>query len=174
MLLPVDGPAARYVLHVDSGGKRVPGERRILNFRVFSIDDERGGSGADIVDARSGVRLGEGWYPVEHYKGQTFRWMQNDGRVFVSVDGATHATLRLLLEVGPSVGSPQAAITVRDGGGHVLARTALAGRGVVAVPLQQLRPGENELVVATSGANKHVPHDPRILNLRLFGASVAR
>jgi hypothetical protein len=174
MLLPVDNRGARYVLHVDGGGKRVPGEARILNFRVFSIDDERGGSGADVVDGRSGVRLGAGWYPVEHDKGQTFRWMENDGRLFVSADGATHATLRMLLEVGPSVGARQASITVRDGGGHTLVQTTLAGRGVVTVPLQQLRPGENELVIAAAGANKHVPRDPRILNLRLFDAAVRR
>ncbi|HWT06417.1 MAG TPA: hypothetical protein VN224_11715, partial [Xanthomonadales bacterium] len=68
----------------------------------------------------------------------------------------------------------QAAITVRDGRGRTLSQTTLAGRGVVTVALQQLQPGENELVVATAGANKHVPHDPRILNLRMFGASVAR
>ena len=174
MLLPVDARAARYVLHVDGGGKRVAGERRILNFRVFSIDDERGGSTGDVVDAHSGVRLGEGWYPVERYKGQTFRWMENDGRVFVAVDGATHATLRMLLEVGPSIGSRQAAVTVRDGHGRALVHLTLAGRGVVTVPLAQLQPGENELVVATTGANKHVPRDPRILNLRLFAASVVR
>jgi hypothetical protein len=174
MLLPAGAGASRYVLHVDGGGKRVPNERRILNFRVFSIDDERGGgASADVVDARGGVRLGEGWYPVERYKGQTFRWMQNDGRVFVAVDGAAHATLRMLMEVGPSIGAGQAVVTVRDARGRTLSRATLAGRGVVTVPLQ-LQPGENELVVATAGANKHVPHDPRILNLRLFGASVTR
>ena len=175
MLLPVGAGASRYVLHVDGGGKRVPNERRILNFRVFSIDDERGGgTGGDVVDARGGVRLGEGWYPVERYKGQTFRWMQNDGRVFVAVDGATHATLRMLMEVGPSVGARQAVVTVRDGTRpNALARDARRARrrdGAAA----ELQPGENELVVSTAGANKHVPHDPRILNLRLFGASVAR
>jgi len=174
MLLPIDVAAPRYVLHVDGGGKRVAGERRVLNFRVFSVDDEGAGAAGDIVDARNGVRLGEGWYPVEHDKGQTFRWMENDGRLFVAVDGATHATLRMLLEVGPSIGARQAAVTVRDGHGRSLSRTMLTGRGVVAVPLQQLQPGENELVVATAGANKHVPRDPRILNLRLFGASVVR
>ncbi|HYW54535.1 MAG TPA: hypothetical protein VE826_11225 [Dongiaceae bacterium] len=174
MLLPTSAGVSRYVLHVDGGGKRVPNERRILNFRVFSIDDERAGAATgDVVDPRGGVRLGEGWYPVERYKGQTFRWLQNDGRVFVAVNGAARATLRMLMEVGPSIGAGQAVVTVRDDHGKTLARATLAGRGVVTVPLQ-LRPGENELVVSTAGANKRVPHDPRILNLRLFGASIAR
>ena len=174
MLLPGESRSVRYVLHVDGGGKRVPGEARILNFRVFSIDDEHGASPADVVDGRNGVRLGAGWYPVERYKGQTFRWMDNDGRIFVAVDGATHATLRMLMEVGPSVGARQTAVTVRDGSGRTLSQTTLAGRGVVTVPLQQLRPGENELIIGAAGANKHIPHDPRILNLRLFDAAVRR
>jgi hypothetical protein len=175
MLLPAGGGEARFVLHADGGGKRVPGERRILNFRVFSIGAQRAGdSVADIVDPRKGVRLGEGWYPVERYKGQTFRWMQNDGKMFVSAGGAAHATLRMLLEVGPSVGSRQDAITVRDARGRTLLRTTLVGRGVVTVPLDQLGSGESEVVIAAAGANKRVPHDPRILNLRLFDASVVR
>ena len=171
MLLPADNREARFILHVDGGGKRIPRTGRILNFRVFSIYDARGGSGGDVVDGR-GVRLGAGWYPVEHYMGQTFRWMHNDGRLFVTVDRAQHGVLRLLLEVGPSVGSPQAAVTVRDARGRTLVRTTLVGRGVVTLPLHQLAPGEDELVIAAAGANKHVPHDPRILNLRLFSAAV--
>jgi hypothetical protein len=80
----------------------------------------------------------------------------------------------MLLEVGPSVGSRQDAITVRDGRGRTLVRTTLVGRGVVTVPLDQLGSGESEVVIAAAGANKRVPHDPRILNLRLFDASVVR
>ncbi|MDQ6942990.1 MAG: hypothetical protein M3169_10830 [Candidatus Eremiobacteraeota bacterium] len=171
MLLPVDNRESRFVLHVDGGGKRIPGTGRVLNFRVFSIYDARGGSGGDVVDGR-GVRLGAGWYPVEHYMGQTFRWMHNDGRLFVSVDRAQHGVLRLLLEVGPSIGARQAAVTVRDGRGRTLVRTTLVGRGVVTLPLQQLPPGEDELVIGAAGANKHVPRDPRILNLRLLSAAV--
>jgi hypothetical protein len=174
MLLPVGASATRFSLHVDGGGRRVPGEQRILNFRVFSLDDELAAAGGrDVVDPRGGVRLGDGWYPLEHYRGQTFRWMAGDGRVFVTADRASRATLRLLLEVGPSLGSRVAPISVHDRHGTVLVRTTLKGRGIVTVPLQ-LEAGENEFVVRVASPNARVPSDPRILNLRLFDAAARR
>jgi hypothetical protein len=173
MLLPTDRGRGRYVLHVDGGGKRVPSERRILNYRVFSLDDGRGASTADVIDPRIGVRVGDGWFPVEHFKGQTFRWLANDGRLVVTADQPKRAALRLLLEVGPSVGSRQAAITVRDRRGRTLIRTTLTGRGGVTVPLQ-LERGENEIVVSVASRSVRVPGERRVLNLRLFGAVLLR
>ena len=173
LLLPVSGSATRYMLHADGGGRHLAGEPRILNFRVFSLDDGAGAAGRDVVDPRSGVRLGEGWGVVERFKGQTFRWLADNGRIFVSADRPARATLRLLLEVGPSVGSRVAAITLADRHGAVLLRTNLNGRGVVTVPLQ-LGSGENEFVLRVASANKRVPGDPRVLNLRLFDANVVR
>jgi hypothetical protein len=174
MLLPRSGGDARYRLHADGGGKSVPGERRILNFRVFTLDDGRGGpSATDIVDARSGVRLGQGWYPVEHYKGQTFRWMAGDGRIFVGADRSTRASLRVLVEVGPGVGSRQASIWVRDRHGRELLRTTIEGRRAVTVPVP-LEPGDNEFTISVASRNQRVPGEPRILNLRLFSAAAVR
>jgi hypothetical protein len=173
LLLPVGAAATHYVLHVDGGGRRLAGEPRILNFRVFSLDDGLGAAGRDVVDSRSGVRLGEGWGPVERFKGQTFRWLADNGRIFVSAGRPARATLRLLLEVGPSVGSRVAQISIADGHGTVLLRTALNGRGVVTVPLQ-LGSGENEFVLRVASANKRAPGDPRVLNLRLFDANALR
>jgi hypothetical protein len=174
MLLPRSDGDARYRLHVDGGGKSIPGERRILNFRVFTLDDGRGGpSTADIVDSRSGVRLGQGWYPVEHYKGQTFRWMAGDGRIFVGADRSMPASLRMVLEVGPGVGSRQASIWVRDRHGRELLRTTIEGRRTVAVPVP-LEPGENEFTISVASRNQRTPGEPRILNLRLFSAGAVR
>ena len=174
MLLPLGASALRFALHVDGGGRRVPGEPRILNFRVFSLDDGLAAAGGrDVVDPRSGVRLGLGWYPLERYNGQTFRWMAGDGRFFVAADRASRATLRLLLEAGPSLGSGVAPISVLDRHGTVLLRTTLKGRGTVTAPLQ-LEAGENEFVVRVTSPNKRVSGDPRILNLRLFDAAARR
>jgi hypothetical protein len=173
LLLPAGNGETRYVLHADGGGKKVPGDPRILNFRVFSLDDGRGGQGGDVVDPRSGVRVGDGWFPLERYKGQTFRWMENDGRLYVSSDRPAHATLRLLLEVGPSVGAREARVTVRDRRGRTLVQTTLNGRGVVSVPME-LERGDNEVVVGVQSRNARVPNERRILNLRLFSASVQR
>lgn len=176
MLLPRSTSEARYYLHVDGGGKRVRGENRILNFRVFHLDDGAPGNaapGGDVVDPRSGVRIGDGWFPVERQNGQNFRWMTNHARLFVSGDRPARATLRMLLEVGPSVGSRQAALTVRDGSNRSLLRTMLSGRGVVLLQVQ-LQRGENEFVLEVASRDKAVPHEHRILNARMFNATVLR
>jgi hypothetical protein len=178
MFLPAGRADARYYLHVDGGGKRVHGESRILNFRVFRLDDGGAGRtapGGDIVDWRSGVRLGDGWFAVERQNGQYFRWMASSARIFVSGDtrARARATLRMLLEVGPSVGSLQAPLTISDGHGRTLLRTMLSGRGVVLLQVQ-LERGENEFVIGVSGANKPVPRERRTLSARLFNATVLR
>jgi hypothetical protein len=176
MLLPLGSSDTRYFLHVDGGGKPVRGEPRVLNFRVFHLDDGGSGagvSGADVVDGRAGVRLGDGWYSLERQNGRNFRWMANHGRIFVTGDRQANASLRMLFEVGPSVGSHQAAVTVRDGHGRTLVRTTLDARGVVLAPLQLDR-GENELVIDVASPNKPVLGERRILNLRLFNASLSR
>ncbi len=176
MLLPGSSADTRYYLHVDGGGKRVPGENRVLNFRVFHLDDGGPGGGAaggDVVDGRAGVRIGDGWYPVERQNSQNFRWMSNHGRLFVSSDRPARATLRMLIEVGPSVGTGQAAMTIRDGLGRTLIRTMLSGRGVVLLQTQ-LERGENQFVIDVESPNKPVRGEHRILNARLFNATVIR
>jgi hypothetical protein len=173
LLLPFGGARTRYVLHADGGGRRVAGERRILNFRVFSLDDGRRGTLGDVVAPRSGLRIGTGWYPVEDYNGEVFRWMHGDGRLMASSDRAARATLRLQLEIGPSVGARSAQISVRDGRGRIVYHTTLAGRSAVAVPVELDR-GRNTFTIAIASRNRRVPHDPRLLNLRLFGAALAR
>jgi hypothetical protein len=174
LLLPAGGAPAKYLLHADGGDRAVRGEPRILNFRVFRLDDQRGASGgADVLDPRGGVRFGAGWFPVERYKGQTFRWMDGEGHLFAGTGTAGSGTLHLLLEVGPSIGSPSAPLTVRDHRGAVIYRTTLRGRGAVTVPVQ-LDSGENEFTLAVAGASKPVPNDRRRLNLRLFAATLQR
>ena len=175
LLLPLARGGTRYLLHADGGGRPVPGEQRILNFQVFALDTTGGAlGGGDVVDARNGVRIGVHWYPIEHYKGLTFRWMDGQGgQLVVSADRPLLTTMRLVLEVGPSVGSRRAALVVRDARGAVVLHATLTGRQVVLVPVD-LRAGENSFTLEVASANRPVPHDPRILNVRLLSAAVLR
>jgi hypothetical protein len=170
LLLPAGGDT-RYVLHVDGGGKRVSGDPRVLNFRVFYLDDVHGALAGDVVEPGSGVRIGAGWYPVEHFNGQTFRWMRNDARLVISSDRGRRATLNMLLEPGPSIGSRAAALTIRDGRGRILLRTTLGARVAVTVPLQ-LQRGDNDVVIGVTSRNSPVSGERRILNVRLFSAAL--
>jgi hypothetical protein len=170
MLLPRHAGQTRYVLHVDGGGRPVKGDPRILNFQVFSLDDRPGsGAAADVADTTSGVRLADGWYPVEQYRGQTFRWMNGDGRLIVSAKRSGSRTIDLDLAAGPSVGSARATLSIRDSRGHEVAHTAISGRHVVAFHVP-VRPGANTFVLHVNSLERPVPHDPRHLNLQLFSA----
>jgi hypothetical protein len=174
LLLPLTGSDARYVLHVDGGGRAVPGEKRILNFRVFALDDGRGGPGDGVVDSASGVRLGAHWLPIERFNGETFRWTDgNDAQILIASPTPLKTSLRLQVEIGPSVGANQTFVAVRDRAGRTLWRERVKGRQVVLVPID-LVAGDNEFRLSVASARKHVPHDPRILNLRLFSAAALR
>jgi hypothetical protein len=175
LLLPVAGGETRYVLHVDGGGRPVPGEKRILNFQVFSLDDTRpGAAGGDVVDPRNGVQLTDHWFPIEHFKGQTFRWMDgNGGTIVVHDDRAQPATLRIVAEVGPSVGAKSTDLAVRDAGGKTVFRTTVSGRRVLLVPVH-LNRGDTAFTLVVSSRGLHVPGDRRILNLRVFSVAALR
>jgi hypothetical protein len=175
LLLPLERGQTRYLLHVDGGGHPVPGEKRILNVQIFSLAEVGpGAGGGDVVDPRNGVQLGAHWYPIEHFKGLTFRWMDGQGgQIIVAADRPLRTTLRMVLEVGPSVGARRTPLTVRDGTGATVFHTTLVGRQVVLVPVN-LYPGENVYSVFVESRRRAVPHDPRILDLRVLSAAVLR
>lgn len=177
MLLPVSGDETRYVLHVDGGGRRIGKDKRILNFRVFSMDaGGYAGPGGDIVDARNGVRIGAHWYPVEHFKGQTFRWLDsNDGTFFVTSNRDLDTKLRLLVAMGPSIGARTTTLTVRDASGKTLSSTTIADARSKKIELPvHLRPGENEFRLDVQTHDKPAPGDKRLLNLRAFSIAALR
>jgi hypothetical protein len=174
LLLPLERGETHYFLHVDGGGHPVPGEKRILNVQIFSLAEVGPGAGGDVVDPHNGVQLGAHWYPVEHYDGLTFRWMNGQGGQFVvAADHPLRTTLRLVLEVGPSVGARRTPLTVQDASGTTVFRTTLAGRQVVLVPVD-LHPGNNVYSLRVESRRRSVPHDPRILDLRVISAAVLR
>jgi hypothetical protein len=177
LLLPPSGGEAHYVLHVDGGGRAVPNEKRVLNFRVFSIDAGGGAAavaGNDIVNPRNGVRLGDHWYTIEHFKGQTFRWVDhNDAQIFVTSDRDMDTKLRLLVALGPSVGARESAVAVRDSQNHVLLRATVKNQQALLVPVH-LKTGENEFIVGVETKNQAVPGEKRLLNLRVFSIAALR
>lgn len=175
LLLPLERGQTRYLLHVDGGGHPVPGEKRILNVQIFSLAEVGPGSGGeDVVDPHNGVRVGAHWYPVEHFNGLTFRWMDGQGaQIVVAADHPLRTTLRLVLELGPSVGARSAPLTVLDASGATVFHTTLVGRQVVLVPVN-LHPGANIYSLHIPSRRRTVPHDPRILDLRMLSAAVLR
>lgn len=163
-------------LHVQGGGQRTPNDKRVLNFRVFSITDASNDQSlaAGPVDIVRGpnLKLGPNWYPLEQYKGDTFRWVDNDAAIQVDSDRRQNRRLQLLLAAGPSVKTPgNVQITLTGFRGRALQTATVKERGTVYLNLP-LNRGRNDFALHTNTTGKRAPGDPRVLNFRVFSISV--
>ena len=122
---------------------------------------------SDIVRG-SGMQLGTGWGVIETFRNETFRWVENDAQIRIIMVQAETAVLSVIVEPGPGVGGRAFLLKVLDGSGRQVDAAPVARRGVVKlfVPIQAGQPNEFRLHV--DGGGKPTPHDPRILNFRIF------
>lgn len=117
----------------------------------------------DIVRAGDGVRLGSGWYPVEHYRNLVFRWVTNDAEITACPD-ANNRTLALLLERGPSIGAGRFVLHIRGNRGDNETATVKPGQ-YVKIAVRDSAPAET-FVLHSDSRNLPVPRDIRKLNFR--------
>jgi hypothetical protein len=115
-----------------------------------------------------GVELGNGWGVVETFRGETFRWVDNDAHIRVTGSQSGDAALLLVVEPGPGVSGKPFLLKALDDSGRQVAAVRVARRGTVQlfVPVGDGKPSEFRLHVDDGG--KAAPHDPRILNFRVF------
>ncbi len=175
--LPVEaGKDAVFRLHVDGGGKRIPKDPRTLNFRVFAIGDAASdqalGAGHPDV-AGSGVKLADNWYPLEEYKGEVFRWVDNDAHFDVSSDRQGNRRLKMVVAPGPGLKRPaDFVISLRDASGREVQKADVRGRQTVYLNLP-LAEGSNRFTLHVDGGGKAgVNGDARTLDFRVFSMSV--
>jgi hypothetical protein len=117
------------------------------------------------------VRIGERWYPLERYGGQSFRWMKQDAAIVVSAGRDGSSSLRIVAEVGPSVGAARTALALRDASGREVFRRTIGGRVTVDVPVS-LRRGASAFTIHVDSRAVKVPRETRILNLRVFSIAL--
>jgi hypothetical protein len=110
-----------------------------------------------------------GWYDLERYRGETFRWMQRDGTVTLILPEAGGSHISILAEAGPSVGFRGARLEVHDASGALLAGAELRGRTAIDVPVGDVK-GAAVLHFSVSGGTSPIPArgDSRTLALRLI------
>jgi len=177
-------------LHVNGGGVTVPGDARVLNFRVFDVgcaEDLPSTSALlqmnadrDIASAAyrqelvtgvtppDGVLLGRGWYAVESSAGTQFRWAANDVELVVTSALGTERQVELDVEPGPGVGSQAFVLQVLDAEGDAVAALPVQGRQVVRTSLPT-RPGSSSVFhLHLEGGGMAAPNDARTLNFRVF------
>jgi hypothetical protein len=174
--LPVTpGKDAAFSLHVDGGGQKVASDPRVLNFRVFSVAKSNGAQlasgGPDIVSDPD-VELGKNWYPLEHFAGETFRWVDNDAQVIVTSKSAQTRRLKVVAAAGPSIVSPANFILqLRDKSGRPIQIGKIKARGTVYLELP-LVAGLNTFALHADSTGRKAPNDARVLDFRVFSLSV--
>ncbi|MDQ3011876.1 MAG: glycosyltransferase [Acidobacteriota bacterium] len=115
---------------------------------------------------------GKGWYLFETSQGEIFRWVNNDAEVICWLPGTTRQELRLEIEPGPGVNGQPFELQILDEAGEVAATLFVNQREVVKAVLPTM-PGRTTIfrLHAPAGGNA-IPTDPRILNFRVFKASL--
>jgi len=174
--LPVQpGHPATFTLHVAGKGKHVPKDPRILSFRVFEIEPGNpapSGPKLQEITRSPNVRIGRNWYPLEHFNGETFRWIDNDAEFIVTSDAVGQKRLRLDVAAGPSIKSPgDFELALEDPSGTQLQLADVHDRGTTYLNLP-LHAGTNAFRLHVTSTGQKAPHDPRVLDFRVFSLSV--
>lgn len=166
--LPSDEGTNLVTLHTVSKNLRVPHEPRLLNFRIFSASlGAPGNCGADIVPDGSPFKIARGWYSLETFQGETFRWVNNNAEILI-LKSAPKLNVEAEIGLGPSLGGRPLSISLRDAAGISIAKVGpIRERSHVIFQLGPVTQGEVlKFTVGTPSA--HVPGDPRMLNFRVF------
>jgi hypothetical protein len=128
--------------------------------------------GADIFDSGGEFQTGPGWYSLERYGAQRFRWASSEVELRVRLNDGS-ASLGLLIEPGPAIGYRPFDLTVRTKSGQPVGRARIQGLTYVefAVPVQ---PGEFTSLILNpensgSGDAVEFPGDDRTMNFRVYG-----
>jgi hypothetical protein len=140
-----------------------PGDPRILKYRVMnftlSIKDD------DVVSAAEGMAVGKGWYPLERFNGERFRWAGPEAIIQIDASAALEA-VKLDIEPGPGVDFGPLKINVfagNDAKGHIV----IKNRERITIPWSRL-PNSPELRLLVNGGGKMVSTDARAMNFRAF------
>lgn len=150
-------------LRAEGGGKSItaPNDTRRLDYRVFKLELS---PARDVVSQAAGLRAGHGWYPLETFDGETFRWAGEE----VTIEAQTFSdvdSIYLDVEPGPGVGSKPFKLSVlSEGKPH--AQIEVKGRQRIEI----MKPtnGATTLKLRAEGGGKTVPSDPRVMNFRAF------
>ena len=165
--LPATQPMLRkFVLRTEGSDKPAPGEIRVLNYRVFKLIFVQ--AIVDILPPEMNARPGEGWYPLETFNGETFRWASNDAKIEIA-DPAELKTLQLEIEPGPGVESKPFTLRVFEDSGVQIAETEIVTRQSVSIPVDGTgREGPLSISLHADGGDRRIGSDQRIMNFRVY------
>jgi hypothetical protein len=122
-----------------------------------------------IVDDRTDLLFGGGWYWIESSEWLTFRWAQRTAEWIVFTPEGEPRGLLVDIEPGPALGHAAFRLDLRDLKGETVAAVRVAGRTRIEIPIPWT-PGRSQVFTlhAEGGAPPVVvPGDPRNLCYRI-------
>ena len=164
--VPVDAPVEEQLRYCESHLIR-------CNTRYGTFALTRGGQRAieavDIALPGSVVTFGRGWFPVEPYGALgVFRWLENDAEVTVKIPDGPSKPFSFALEPGPSAGNQPLILRAVGSDEQILAEAPITGPTEFRVQPPEEKSTVLSFQLRVSGGGLPVPHDPRILNLRVL------
>jgi GT2 family glycosyltransferase len=113
------------------------------------------------------VQLGSGWYPLESFQGEQFRWVNNDAVLYVGPRSSNEEPLTLEIAPGPGLGGAPLVLRVLDRRGRPIQTIEMQTRGIVSLDLPANK-AEASYRLHVEGGGRTIPTDSRILNFRVF------
>lgn len=128
----------------------------------------------DIAGGNLNVALGERWYPLENFRGQSFRWVQNNAVLHMAALDAAQHVLRLVVEPGPGAGGKPILIGARLADGTELPPVTVKWKEPITFDLPPESPRVFTATLHCTTDGKPTATDDRVLNFRVFELAVER
>ncbi len=165
-LPPSEPMIRRLVLRAEGSGIPDSKDGRVLNLRVFKLNFVQ--ATVDILPPGSSARPGSGWYPLETFNGETFRWAANDAQIEIP-EKSNVKHLLLEVEPGPGVGSKPFILRVLEASGAQIAEIEVRTRQTVSIPIGKAEEeGPVSVTLRAEGGGTQIGSDHRIMNFRAF------
>jgi hypothetical protein len=121
----------------------------------------------DVTAPGEGIRFGPGWYGVERYEEDPFRWMAAEAEIIFERPRDAESVLLMDVDAGPSARGGVLSVEAVDRDGSVLAAATIHGRAKLRLNIpSHISSGSFRLRL---GADRvALLHDVRFLVLRLF------
>jgi hypothetical protein len=169
--IPADEPRIhKLLLRPETGDKPALEDPRVLNLRVFKLAFVQ--AVVAIVPPDLNARIGPGWYRLETFNGETFRWAGGKAEIEIA-DASSARTLSLEIEPGPGVEFNPFTLRVLDKNGTEITVSQIATRQIFSIPLESV--SKEQVAVLTflvEGGGKRIGSDPRVMNFRAFQYSL--
>lgn len=139
-----------------------------IGLEALGLQDRPASFSPDITPSDGSISLSGAWYPLEHWAGDTFRWVSNSGTI--TLLPVADGTERIEMEVqpGPGIAVLPLQLEVVDETGCQLFQSLPHGREVLTIDVPVRANQKIHLRVLARNGGQSISGDPRVLDFRVF------